>query len=81
MIVFNEREKKLIEQIENAEVFVSSSNELEIDLIDGAWYACEYDGSQSIPMIENPLITEEEIERENVNIYDVFDYCYVAWCG
>lgn len=78
---FNEREQKLIEQIENADVLVASSNELEIDLINGAWFPCEYNGNQSIPMIEKPLITEEEIEECNVDIYEVFNYCHVAWCG
>ena len=28
-----------------------------------------------------PLITEEEIDKHNVNIYKVFDYCNVYYCG
>lgn len=42
-ITFTEREKKLIEDIESAIAFyISSDEELEMDLIDGGWYPCCY---------------------------------------
>lgn len=28
-----------------------------------------------------PLITNEEIEKYNINIYKVLDYCNVYYCG
>lgn len=43
----------------------------------------EYNGSESEPIdyIDYPLITEDEIEDNDVDVYAVFDYCYVAYCG
>lgn len=79
---FNERELKLIEDIRDAESWISGDNELEMDCWDGDWYAYEYDGDCSRPIdgyIGDPLITLNE--AENVDVYAVFDYCKIAYCG
>ena len=49
----------------------------------GVIYAHEYNGDESRPLDSysiEPLITEDEIEEENVNEYAVFDYCNVYYC-
>lgn len=81
---FNKRELKLIKDIRDAESWIDRNNELEMDCWDGDWYAYEYDGDSSRPIdgyIDNPLIKENEIEAENVDVYAVFDHCKVAYCG
>lgn len=81
---FNKKELELIENIQAAESYVSGDNDLEIDSYNDGWYACEYNGDESRIMdsySSEPLITEEEIEKHNVNIYKVLDYCNVYYCG
>lgn len=81
---FNKRELELIEDIQAAESYVTGDNDLEIDSYNDGWYACEYNGDESRVMDDysnNPLITDEEIEKYNVNIYKVLDYCNVYYCG
>ena len=81
---FNRRELDLIKDIRNAKQYVFGNNELEMDLWDDGWYACEYNGDES-RILQNysnePLITESEIEKEIVDVYKVFNYCGVAYCG
>ena len=81
---FNKRELELIEDIQAAESYVSGDNDLEMDSYNDGWYACEYNGDESRPLDEfstEPLITEEEIKEENVDIYKVLDYCNIYYCG
>lgn len=81
---FNETELELIENIQSAESYVSGDNDLEIDFYNDGWYAYEYNGDQSVPLYDystEPLVTDEEIEKCNVNIYKVLDYCNVYYCG
>lgn len=81
---FNKRERKLIEDIKSAEQYVSENCELEMDFWNDGWYAYEYNGDESKSMDDfstEPLITESEIQEENVDVYAVFDYCHVACCG
>lgn len=83
-VKFNKREIQLIEDIQSAESYVSGDNDLEMDFYNGGWYAHEYNGDESRPLDSystNPLITENEIEEEDVNEYAVFDYCNVYYCG
>ena len=83
-VKFNKREIQLIEDILSAESYVSGNNDLEMDFYNGGWYAHEYNGDESRPLDSystNPLITENEIEEEDVNEYAVFDYCNVYYCG
>ena len=83
-VKFNKREIQLIEDIQSAESCVSGDNNLEMDFYNGGWYAHEYNGDESRPLDSystDPLITENEIEEENVNEYAVFDYCDVYYCG
>ena len=82
-VKFNKREIQLIEDIQSAESYVSGDNDLEMDFHNGGWYAHEYNGDESRPLDSysiEPLITEDEIEEENVNEYAVFDYCNVYYC-
>lgn len=82
--LFNNKELELVEYIESAESYVSENNELEMDFYNGGWYAHEYNGDESRPLYDYStklLITEEEIEKENVDVYAVFNYCHVAYCG
>ena len=82
-ITFTDREKKLIKDIESTIAFyISSNEELEMDLIDGGWYPCRYKNGQSNVLAayaNAPLITEDE--TENVDLKKVFDYCNVYYCG
>ena len=81
---FNKRELELIDDIQTAESYVSGDNDLEIDSYNDGWYACEYNGDESRIMdsySNEPLITNEEIEKYKVNIYKVLDYCNVYYCG
>lgn len=81
---FNKRELELIEDIQAAKSYVSEDNDLEMDSYNDDWYACEYNGDESriIDDYSNePLITNEEIEKYKVNIYKVLDYCNVYYCG
>ena len=82
-VKFNKREIQLIEDIQSAESYVSGDNDLEMDFYNGGWYAHEYNGYESRPLDSystDPLITENEIEEENVNECAVFDYCNVYYC-
>lgn len=51
------------------------------------WYAYRYiDGYGSTPLEENsysdePLISDEDIEKYGIDVYKVFDKCRVAYCG
>lgn len=81
---FNKRELELIEDIQAAKSYVSEDNDLEMDSYNDDWYACEYNGDESRIMDDysnEPLITNEEIEKYKVNIYKVLDYCNVYYCG
>ncbi len=82
-VKFNKREIQLIEDIQSAESYVFGDNDLEMDYYNGGWYVHEYNGDESRPLdsySSDPLITEKEIEEENVNEYAVFDYCNVYYC-
>ena len=81
---FNKRELELIDDIKSAESYISGNNDLEMDYYNDGWYAHEYNGDQSIPLYDystKPLITDGEIDKYNVNIYKVLDYCNVYYCG
>ena len=83
--LYSERKKKLIEDIESAIAFyISSDEELEMDLIDGGWYPCCYKNGQSNVLVaykNNPLITEDEAEEQNVDLEKVFNHCNIYHCG
>lgn len=84
-VLYSEREKKLIEDIESAIAFyISSDEELEMDLIDGGWYPCCYKNGHSTVLVaykNDPLITEDEAEEQNVDLEKVFNHCNVYHCG
>lgn len=79
MYKFNDNEKKFIETLENAKRFVKG--ELELDNIDGEWFAMDYredlEGAFDINVApyDKPLITEEEAEEKGIDVGKCCDYC------
>lgn len=69
-VLYLEREKKLIEDIESTIAFyIYGDEELEMDLIDGGWYPCCYKNGQSnvLAAYKNAsLISEDAAEEQNV---------------
>ena len=63
----------------------SKFNKRELELIEDIQTAESYvygDESRIMDSYSNePLITNEEIEKYKVNIYKVLDYCNVYYCG
>lgn len=88
---FNKREKEFIEDMRDAVYSVPHFLEMqhfdtwgdndELNPEYCGWYVCDYNGSESYPYYEEPLITDEEIERYKVDVSKCFKEidCYV--CG
>ena len=88
-----QRIQKLVKDMDDAQVYISSSDELEMDYFDdieingehkSGWFACRYYGSCSTILAEfsdHPLITDEEIVKYGINIRKVFDDHGIAYCG
>lgn len=85
----NEREKQLLSDIKDAYGWIEGDNGLEMthwnlseDCV-GGWYVWEYNGSESRPVdwFEEPLITDDEIEKHDVDVYKVLDVVGCAYCG
>ena len=89
-ISFNEREKEFIEDMRDAVYNVPHFLEMqhfdtwgdndELNPEYCGWYVCDYNGAESYPYYEEPLITDEEVERYNVDLYKCFNVvdCYVV---
>ena len=88
---FKKREKEFVEAMRDAESWLPYGNDLEMDWFpdeddpnrDG-WYAMRYNGYESVLLEEfsqDPLITDDEIEKYNVDVWRCFKAvgCYV--CG
>ena len=92
-ILCEQRKQQLIKAIEDAEVYISGSDELEIDYFDFidksgkrkvGWCACSYDGHNSTILMEfsdQPLITEEETVEFGIDVRAICDELGVAYCG
>ena len=89
----NGRKQQLIKAIDDAEAYIPSSDELEIDYFDdieisgehkSGWFACRYDGHSSTLLLEfsdQPLITDDEVLDFDINVADVCDELGIAYCG
>lgn len=79
---FNGRENELISAIFAAKSYIEDDKkELEMHYYNGDWYALEFNGDESRLLYDyspDPLITEEEIKKENVDVYAVFEFCQVV---
>ena len=82
----NEYEWALISAIEEAQKYCKG--ELEANYIDNGWYARDYirEFEQSFLIIENgyhekPLISDETIQKYNVDVEMCFDYCDIYYVG
>ena len=83
--MFNENEIKFIAMIERAMSYVKG--ELELDCEDGKWYARDYREDWECALLieaepyDKPLITDEEAEEKNIDIFKCCDYCDIYYVG
>lgn len=92
-VLCEQRKQQLIKAIDDAEAYIPSSDELEIDFFDdieisgehkSGWFACRYDGHSSTLLLEfsdQPLITDDEVLDFDINVADVCDELGIAYCG
>lgn len=89
-VMCEQRKQQLISAIEDAGKFISSSDELEVDYFDdveingehkAGWFACRYDGHSSTRLLEEPLITDDEVLEFDINVADVCNELHIAYCG
>lgn len=92
-VLCEQRKQQLIKAIEDADTYISSSDELEIDYLDFidknskrkvGWFACRYDGHNSEILMEfsdQPLITEEEVLEFGIDVRAICDELHIAYCG
>ena len=88
-----QRIQKLLSDMDNAQVYISNNNELEMDYFDdieingehkSGWFACRYDGHNSTLLLEfsdEPLITEDEVSEFDIDIRKLFNEHHIAYCG
>lgn len=88
---FKKREKEFVEAMNDAKSWLPYGNDLEMDWLqdeddpsrDG-WYAMRYNGSEAVLLEEfsqDPLITDDEIEKYNVDIWKCFNEVDCFVCG
>lgn len=84
--MFNDNEKKLIDIINEAKRYVKG--ELELDCVDGEWYAMDYREElggafpiEAEPYNSYPLITSKEAERNGIDIIKCCDECNISYVG
>lgn len=83
--MFNDSEIKLIAIIERARGYVKG--EVEIDCIDGKWYARDYreDLGGAFPIETepyiSPIITDDEAEDKGIDIIKCCEMCGVYYVG
>ena len=89
-VMCEQRKQQLISAIEDAGKFISSSDELEVAYFDdveingehkAGWFACRYDGHSSTRLLEEPLITDDEVLEFDINVADVCNELHIAYCG
>lgn len=84
--MFNDNEKKFIDIINEAKRYVKG--ELELDCVDGEWYAMDYREElecafpiEAEPYNGYPLITRKEAERNRIDIIKCCDECNISYVG
>lgn len=81
--MFNDNEKKFIDIINEAKRYVKG--ELELDCVDGEWYAMDYreelEGAFPIEAKQYalPLIRNEEAESKGIDIIKCCDECDISY--
>lgn len=83
--MFNDNEKKFIDIINEAKRYVKG--ELELDCVDGEWYAMDYreELECAFPIeskiYNNLLITSKEAERKGIDVIKCCDECGIFYVG
>lgn len=81
--MFNDNEKKFIDIINEAKRYVKG--ELELDCVDGEWYAMDYrkelEGAFPIEAKQYvlPLIRNEEAKHKGIDIIKCCDECDISY--
>lgn len=81
--MLNNNEKKLIDIINEAKRYVKG--ELELDCVDGEWYAMDYreELGGAFPIeakqYDEPIITDEEAEEKGIDIIKCCDECGIFY--
>lgn len=82
--MLNNNEKKFIEVINEAKRYVKG--ELELDCVDGKWFAMDYrENLECAFPIEakqyEPIITNEEAKEKSIDIIKCCDECGIYYVG
>lgn len=83
--MLNNNEKKFIEILNEAKKYVKG--ELELDCVDGEWFAMDYreDFECALPInttkLNNPLITNKEAKRKGIDVVKCCDECGIYYVG
>lgn len=83
--MLNRDEKQLVGLINEAKMYVKG--ELELDCIDGEWYARDYREELGgafpigVSKFNIPLITNKEAENFNIDIIKCCNECDIAYVG
>ena len=81
----NNSTKTFIKILEEAQKYVKG--ELELDCVDGEWYAMDYraDWEGAFPIevhgFDSPVITDEEAEKNGIDIIKCCDICGISYVG
>lgn len=84
--------QQLIRRINDVAALIPSSEELELDHFDGieingenvsGWFALSCNGSctHTINEFLKPIITDDEIEKYDIDVRKIFDDLHVVYCG
>ena len=82
---FNHNERDFLEMLEEAKRYVKG--ELELDCVDGGWYAMDYreDFEGAFPIeaeqYNKPIITDKEAEEKHIDIIKCCDECDISYVG
>lgn len=86
------RIQQLVRTINDVMAFISSSEELELNHFEGieingekvsGWFALSYNGNCTHIINEflKPIITDEDIEKYDIDIRKIFNDLHIAYCG
>ena len=71
----------------NPNATYSNANGIKVDDVEingehkAGWFACRYDGHSSTRLLEEPLITDDEVLEFDINVADVCNELHIAYCG
>ena len=82
---FNKAEQDLIKQIEDAKRYCKGELELNHIPEDGGWIAMDYriecQASFHLEKYDKPLISDDDVKRNKINVVRCCDYCNVYYVG